>query len=141
MILTTVPKDTLLTREGEEKSNLFLIKKGEVLVFINKKSAIIPLGKLGPGDYLGELSFFDQKPRSAYSLSLSNVEVEVYEKDELSKEIPAWLKEFGSSLARKIRDNDRRLEEAQFRPRPIGEEVSLSQEEQGRIYRLISQPK
>ena len=141
MVHTKIPKDTLLTKEGEKKTNLLLIKKGEVLVFITKKSAVIPLGKLGPGDYLGELSFFDKRPRSAYSICLTNVEVEVYEDEELSKEIPNWLKEFGSSLAHKIRDNDRRLEEAQFRPRPIGEQITLTQEEQGRIYKLITQPK
>ena len=138
MISTKIPKDTFLTREGENKSDLIQIKKGEILVFITKKSA---LGKLGPGDYLGELSFFDKRPRSAYSIALTNVEIVLYEDKELNKEIPNWLKEFGCSLANKIRDNDSRLEEAQFRPRPIGEQITLSQEEQSRIFKLITQPK
>ena len=141
MVNTKVPKDTFLTTEGEKKTNLIQILKGEILVFVTKKSAIIPLGKLGPGDYLGELSFFDKRPRSAYSIALTNVEIKLYEDDELNQEIPNWLKEFGCSLAKKIRDNDRRLEEAQFRPRPIGEQITLTQEEQSRIYKLITQPK
>ena len=53
----TVPKDTLLTKSGESKKPLYKIIKGEVLIFILKKNTVIPLGKIKPGDFIGELSF------------------------------------------------------------------------------------
>ena len=134
---STLPRDTLITKTGEKENDLIRIKKGEVLVFVLKGSAVVPLGKLESGDYLGELSFFDETPRSAYALALSEVKIEIYHQEELIQEIPSWMREFGRSLAKKIKSNSRVLEEANFRPRLKRNEIQLNNEEQGRIYRLV----
>lgn len=137
----TVPKDTLLTKSGESKKPLYKIIKGEVLIFILKKNTVIPLGKIKPGDFIGELSFFDNGPRSAYSITLSETIVELYTQEELDAEIPVWLKEFGKSLAKKIRSNDQAISEANYRPRAVGEMIKLEPQEQKRLYTLVTQPK
>ena len=137
----TVPKDTLLTKSGESKKPLYKIIKGEVLIFILKKNTVIPLGKIKPGDFIGELSFFDNGPRSAYSITLSETIVELYTQEELDTEIPVWLKEFGKSLAKKIRSNDQAISEANYRPRAVGEMIKLEPQEQKRLYTLVTQPK
>jgi CRP-like cAMP-binding protein len=137
----TLPKDTLLTKAGENKKPLFKIIKGEVLIFILKKNSVIPLGKIQAGDFIGELSFFDDGPRSAYSVTLSETIVETYSQQELDQEIPVWLKEFGRSLAKKIRSNDQAISESNYRPRAIGEMIKLEPEEQKRLHTLVTQPK
>ena len=137
----TLPKDTLLTKAGENKKPLYKIIKGEVLIFIIKKNTVIPLGKIKPGDFIGELSFFDNGPRSAYSITLTETIVELYTQEELDQEIPVWLKEFGRSLAKKIRSNDHAISEANYRPREIGEMIKLEPKEQKRLHTLVTQPK
>lgn len=137
----TVPKDTLLTKAGEKNKPLYKVIKGEILIFILKKNTVVPLGKIKPGDFIGELSFFDDGPRSAYSITISETTVELYSQDELDQEIPVWLKEFGRSLAKKIRSNDQAISEANYRPREVGEMIKLSPEEQKRLHTLVTQPK
>ena len=137
----TLPKDTLLTRAGENKKPLYKVIEGEVLIFIIKKNTVIPLGKIKSGDFIGELSFFDNGPRSAYSITLSETVVELYSQEELDQEIPVWLKEFGRSLAKKIRSNDQAISEANYRPRAVGEMIKLEAQEQKRLHTLVTQPK
>ena len=141
MEVLTVPKDTLLTKAGEDKKPLYKLIKGEVLIFILKKNTIIPLGKIKEGDFIGELSFFDNGPRSAYSITLVETQIEVYSQEELDQEIPVWLKEFGRSLAKKIRSNDQAISEANYRPRSVGEMIKLEPSEQKRLHTLVTQPK
>tara|TARA_B100000925_G_scaffold291813_1_gene281582 strand:- start:2328 stop:2753 length:426 start_codon:yes stop_codon:yes gene_type:complete len=141
MEMMTVPKDTLLTKAGEKNKPLYKVIKGEILIFILKKNTVVPLGKIKPGDFIGELSFFDDGPRSAYSITISETTVELYSQDELDQEIPVWLKEFGRSLAKKIRSNDQAISEANYRPREVGEMIKLSPEEQKRLHTLVTQPK
>lgn len=136
-----VPVDTLLTKAGEKNDLLHKVIKGEVLIFAINKTTVIPLGKIGPGDFIGELSYFDKGPSSAYAITLLPTELEVFKRDELDNEIPSWLKEFGVSLSKKIRNNDQALESSNYRPRQVGESIKLDIEEQRRIYKVVTQPK
>lgn len=60
------PKNTLLFLEGDESGQLFIIESGVVCVYTDdNEGRQLVLNYMGPGEYFGELSLIDNKPRSA----------------------------------------------------------------------------
>lgn len=60
-----VPADRVIARQGEIGSGFFLIAAGSVRVIRDGEI----LAELGPGDFFGELSVLDGKPRTAQVVS------------------------------------------------------------------------
>ena len=56
----TAPEDTILTQEGKRPDHLFLVSKGAVLLQRGRKSI-----EIGPGNFVGEISFLIDGPASA----------------------------------------------------------------------------
>lgn len=64
--LRTYPKNTILFMEGDDNGQLFIIKSGLVCVHTDDdEGRQLVLNYMGPGEYFGELSLLDSKPRSA----------------------------------------------------------------------------
>jgi CRP-like cAMP-binding protein len=63
------PKDTVIAREGDPGIGLFVIADGTALVTIGGRQR----GKLGPGDYFGEIALLDGGPRTATVTATSDV--------------------------------------------------------------------
>lgn len=64
--LRKYPKNTILFMEGDASGQLFAIRKGLVCVYINdSEGRQLVLNYMGEGEYFGELSLLDDKPRSA----------------------------------------------------------------------------
>ena len=61
----TFPKGTVLFREGEPGREMYVVQSGRVNV--SKKVGEVEkiLASLGPGEFLGEMSILNNKPRSA----------------------------------------------------------------------------
>ena len=62
----TLRKGQVLLREGDPGEEMFLVRRGTVVV---SKAVTGPveqvLARMGPGDFFGEMSLFDRAPRSA----------------------------------------------------------------------------
>lgn len=59
-------KGEVLFREGDPGQELFLIREGRVVISKRVMGRVEQvLARLGPGDFFGEMSLFDQFPRSA----------------------------------------------------------------------------
>lgn len=70
--LRKYPKNTILFMEGDDNAQLFIIKSGLVCIHTDdNEGRQLVLNYMGPGEYFGELSLLDDKPRSA---SASTVE-------------------------------------------------------------------
>lgn len=70
--LRKYPKNTILFMEGDDNSQLFVIKSGLICIHTDdNEGRQLVLNYMGPGEYFGELSLLDAKPRSA---SASTVE-------------------------------------------------------------------
>ena len=62
--------DSVVFQEGDEGEELFVIGEGEVEIRKeNPSGESITLARLGPGNFFGELSFIDQRPRSAAAVA------------------------------------------------------------------------
>ncbi len=59
------PKGTVLFREGEPGKEMYVVQSGRVNV--SKKAGAVEkiLASLGPGEFLGEMSILNNRPRSA----------------------------------------------------------------------------
>lgn len=99
--------------EGEASDGMYLIRKGEVLVYLEKGGSEIKLASLGAGAMIGEMSLFDKKPRSASARATADTEVTKITNDDfgkLMKQIPKWFVALMSSLSTRLRDTNERLQ-------------------------------
>ena len=64
--LRKYPKNTILFMEGDDNAQLFIIKSGLICIHTDdNEGRQLVLNYMGPGEYFGELSLLDDKPRSA----------------------------------------------------------------------------
>ena len=55
----------VILKEGDATNDLLIVRSGKVEVFVNKGSEKVHITSLGAGSYFGEMSVFDDYPRSA----------------------------------------------------------------------------
>ncbi len=55
----------IICREGDKAASMFVIQSGKVDILKNMPEGEIKLTTLGAGEIFGEMSLFDNKPRSA----------------------------------------------------------------------------
>ena len=66
-----------LFAEGDESEELYVIDRGEVDILRDTPSGEQFLIRFGPGDFFGELSFVDGRPRSAHAVAATDLTVHV----------------------------------------------------------------
>ena len=79
-------KDEILFNEGDEGQELYIVESGKLGVSVKTKDgADLDIAEFGPGDFFGEMSIFEQEPRSAtcYTKSASVLQ-SLHEADLLS---------------------------------------------------------
>jgi len=77
-----VPKGTIILQQKEQSFDLYILLSGKVKVTLtNKDGREVILDILKNGDFFGELSFLDNKPRSATVTAISDVKMLVLVKD------------------------------------------------------------
>jgi CRP/FNR family cyclic AMP-dependent transcriptional regulator len=134
-------KDEILFLADEKKNDLYLIRKGKVMVFVLKGTEVIPVAYLDQGEYIGELSFFDNGPRSAGILCVEDSEFIKIESSEMNEYFPSWLKIMGQSLTRKIREADELIRSKGIRKKNLESIKPLPINEQTRVFKLVDQHK
>src|SRR5687768_12712506 len=55
----------VILQEGDPTDDLVIVREGTVSVYVNRGGEKIEITQLGPGSYFGEMSIFDEYPRSA----------------------------------------------------------------------------
>ena len=101
------PAGTILTRAGRDGGLMFVILEGEAEV---EKDGTI-LGRLGPGDVIGELSLIDGQPRSANVRAVTDLKVLELAQDDFQTLVdssPKFVQSLLRSLSLRIRDMDSR---------------------------------
>ncbi len=99
-------QDQVLCREGDKENDLYIIESGELLVCIRKGSQVTPIAYLSDGEYIGELSFFDDKPRGADIIALKPTTLMKIPAAEVRKNFPSWMGTLGHVMSSKIRKLD-----------------------------------
>lgn len=104
--------DMILNQEDEGDS-MFVILKGRVKIFLMAEDGReVILSTLKPGDFFGEMSLLDGKPRSASALAIESTEVLVLRRDNFVREIrrvPEIALKIMSEMSARIRSADERI--------------------------------
>ena len=100
-------KGDLIVKQGDYGVSLYKIISGKVVVYLEDGKREIPLTVLGPGEIIGEVSFFmiGIEPRSASARVMEEAEVEVWHPALLAKEyeqMPAILKYVADQLIKRL---------------------------------------
>ncbi|MBY0414239.1 MAG: cyclic nucleotide-binding domain-containing protein [Bdellovibrionales bacterium] len=134
-------KDQILFLAEEKENDIYIIESGKVMVFVQKGSQIIPIAYLEKGEYIGELTFFDEGKRSASIICLEDSEFTRIPSDELNENCPMWVKVIGQQLTRKIREGDELIRSKGIRKKNVEGIKPLSIEEQSRYFKIVDQKK
>lgn len=109
-------KDEILFREGEASDAMYVIKKGRIAITKAKGSSEIILAELKPGEMLGEMAFFDNKPRSAGAKAAQDSEVITLPFSALHaqfKTFPEWLKAMVKTVNSHLRNANQTIKNLQ----------------------------
>ncbi|TME70321.1 MAG: cyclic nucleotide-binding domain-containing protein, partial [Chloroflexi bacterium] len=100
-------------RKGDAGSELYLVVEGEIRVHLDRDGREVTLVRHGPGGVVGEMSVFDDQPRSAGAQAATDTTVRVLRRDRLHaivNEHPEVLLEFIKNLSQRLRAMDAKLE-------------------------------
>jgi hypothetical protein len=109
----------ILFREGDAPDSMYVVKKGRLVVFKPKGQSEVELAEVGPGSMIGEMAFFDRKPRSASIRAAVDSEVIELPFKSLQAQFdkfPEWLKAMVKTINDHLREANKRiknLEQAQ----------------------------
>ncbi len=102
----------VLFRTGEKADSMYIVRKGSLKVYFLKGNEEVQLALLTDGAIVGEMAFFDQKPRSAHVKALTQTEIMEISRadfDKLLTQIPKWLVTMLQSLSGRLRSTNERL--------------------------------
>lgn len=108
-----VKKGQTLFKEGDASDGMYLIRTGEVLVYLEKGGQELKLATLGSGAMIGEMALFDKKPRSASARATQDAEITKIGNDDfakLMKQIPKWFVGLMTTLSSRLRETNERLQ-------------------------------
>jgi CRP/FNR family cyclic AMP-dependent transcriptional regulator len=107
-------KGDLLFRENDPSDSMYVIKSGRLAVTKSKGESEIVLAELGPGDMIGEMAFFDNKPRSAGARALQDtvvIELPFKSLHGQFKTFPEWLKAIVRTVNNHLRNANKKIKE------------------------------
>lgn len=105
-------KGDILFREGDPSDTMYVIKSGRIAITKSKGSGEIILAEKKTGEMLGEMAFFDDKPRSAGAKAVLDTEVITLPFTALHaqfKTFPEWLKAMVRTVNGQLRDANARI--------------------------------
>lgn len=103
----------VLFSKGEDSNGMYLVRKGELQVYLEQQGREVPLANVSGGGMIGEMALFDQKPRSASVKAVSDVEITQITNDDfrkLIKQIPRWFTSLMITLSGRLRATNERLQ-------------------------------
>lgn len=116
MEVEKVPQWATIVKQGDPGDTMYLILQGELRVRINVGGRETILATLGAGEFFGDISLFDQGPRSADVVANSDsilLKISSAAVEELSRQAPElatpFLRNIGRTLSARIRADNKRL--------------------------------
>jgi CRP/FNR family cyclic AMP-dependent transcriptional regulator len=106
--IATVREGTTVVTEGDEGNTMYVILTGTARVSRGGRK----LATAGPGDSFGELALLSKGPRTATVVALSEMEVAIITRRQLSsllEDAPAFAKKLLESLADLVRTLDKKV--------------------------------
>jgi CRP-like cAMP-binding protein len=115
MVTRRYTKGEPIFRKGDVGAELYVVLDGEIRIHLDHDGHEVTLAKLGGGKVVGEMSVFDDQPRSASAQASVDTTVRVLRRDRMQAivhEHPEVLLEFVKNLSQRLRAMDEKLEAA-----------------------------
>ena len=107
----------ILFRVGDASTaGMFVVRRGELVVFLEKDGQEIVLARVGVGGLVGEMALFEAKPRSASVRAFIESEVTqitAVDFQKLMAQIPKWFVGLMGALSGRLRQTNERLQKAE----------------------------
>ncbi len=116
MVTRHYVKGETIFRKGDVGAELYVVAEGEIRIHLDGGGRELTLARHGAGSVVGEMSVFDQQPRSASAQAVADTSVRVLRRDRLHaivNEHPELLLEFVKNLSQRLREMDAKLDAAQ----------------------------
>jgi CRP/FNR family transcriptional regulator/CRP/FNR family cyclic AMP-dependent transcriptional regulator len=114
VIAKTYPRDNLIVLAEDEGDTLFIIVGGQVKVsIISEDGREVILAILGKGQFFGEMSLLDGKPRSATVIAIQDTELLTLRRTDflrLIERVPELAVKVLAALTARLRKADRKIE-------------------------------
>ena len=128
----------VICREGDPSFDLYYLKEGKLLICTVHGTQVKAIARIDPGEFIGELSFFDGKPRATHVVALQKSVVVKLPREEILERLPFWFREVGKNLTKKIRLLDNIVNESNFKKIGAADQKALTIEEQRQILAAIT---
>tara|TARA_R110002072_G_scaffold288917_2_gene455620 strand:+ start:1503 stop:1991 length:489 start_codon:yes stop_codon:yes gene_type:complete len=99
-------KGKVIFAEGEKSSYLYIVVKGEVMIFKDENNRILPITVVGEKDFIGELSMFSDEKRSASAIASEDSQLMMIKKNDIRlvlKECPEWVTSIMNTISDRLR--------------------------------------
>src|SRR6185436_15181868 len=109
----THPRGSVILFEDDPGDSLFVVREGRVkVVLIGEDGREVILGVLGIGEYFGELSLIDDRPRSAHVIAMEDSNLLVLRREDFRRRVEsspnvAWA--LLTELSRRLRRADDKI--------------------------------
>ncbi len=110
--LRVYEKGELIVKQGEIADSFYILAAGQVKVFVSKDDKDVIVGTLVAGEFFGEISLFDQEPRSASVEALERCYVQQLSYKSLQKVMdrsPHIAKKMMQGMTQRLRHADRQI--------------------------------
>ena len=101
-------KDQIIFAEGDASLYMYIVKTGKVRVVKGIDESFIPISVLGPQEFIGELSLFDDKTRTTTAIAEEDSELIAFRKSHLKKVVrqcPEWVENIMRTLCDRLRSS------------------------------------
>lgn len=97
----------LLMKVGDAAEQIYILKKGRLQAFhLNEHDQKVILGEIIPGEFVGEMAYFNSEPRSASVIALEDselVEIPLKTFDRVIYQKPAWAMKLIETLSKRLK--------------------------------------
>ena len=129
----------VVCRAGEESNDLYYLESGKLLVCTVNGTKVTALARINPGEFIGELSFFDGKTRASHVVALEHSRMVILSQEEILPNLPKWYLTEANDLTRKIRRMNNIANESNLRKFDSQDEKPLTIDEQRYVLQALSQ--
>ena len=137
-IVLDLEANTVVSREGDLATELYFLQSGRLLICTLSGTQVKVIARINPGEFIGELSFFDGRPRASYVITLEKSQLIQIEKHEIAAHLPKWYSQIAVGITKKIRLLDHIIHSSNLRKSSDEDSKPLSMEEQREIYQILS---
>lgn len=106
-------KGEIIVKQGDVADSFYILAAGQVKVYIsNNEDKEVIVGTLSAGEFFGEISLFDQEPRSASVAALERCYVQQLSYKSLQKVLdrsPQIAKKMMQGMSNRLRHADRQI--------------------------------